>query len=164
MLENNRTPFRLEATEIFLQIENVIKSSLQSLTDLHLSLVSFFLLLNCLESILLLFFQKDSVTELLSGYTSPSNGNPLQCSCLENPRDRGAWWAAVYGVAQGRTRLKWLSSSSSSSIPLLHFSLSLPCPVLILSQSAKVFHCQGWTLFPKGFVCENKLLLHIWFL
>ena len=34
------------------------------------------------------------------------NGNPLQCSCLENPRDGGAWWAAVYGVAQGRTRLK----------------------------------------------------------
>ena len=43
------------------------------------------------------------------------NGNPLQCSCLENPRDGGAWWAAVYGVAQGRTRLKRLSSSSSSS-------------------------------------------------
>ena len=42
------------------------------------------------------------------------NGNPLQCSCLENPRDREAWWAAVYGVAQSRTRLKWLSSSSSS--------------------------------------------------
>ena len=39
------------------------------------------------------------------------NGNPLQCSCLENPRDGGAWWAAVYGVAQSRTRLKWLSSS-----------------------------------------------------
>ena len=43
------------------------------------------------------------------------NGNPLQHSCLENPRDGGAWWAAVYGVAQGRTRLKRLSSSSSSS-------------------------------------------------
>ena len=42
------------------------------------------------------------------------NGNPLQCSCLENPRDRGAWWAAVYGVAQSRTRLKPLSNSSSS--------------------------------------------------
>ena len=37
------------------------------------------------------------------------NGNPLQCSCLENPRDGGAWWAAVYGVTQSRTRLKWLS-------------------------------------------------------
>ena len=42
------------------------------------------------------------------------NGNPLQCCCLENPRDGGAWWAAVYGVAQSRTRLKRLSSSSSS--------------------------------------------------
>ena len=42
------------------------------------------------------------------------NGNPLQCSCLENPRDGGAWWAPVYGVAQSRTRLKRLSSSSSS--------------------------------------------------
>ena len=41
------------------------------------------------------------------------NGNPLQCSCLENPRDGGAWWAAVFGVAQSRTRLKRLSSSSS---------------------------------------------------
>ena len=40
------------------------------------------------------------------------NGNPLQCSCLENPRDGGAWWAAVYGVARSQTRLKWLSSSS----------------------------------------------------
>ena len=38
------------------------------------------------------------------------NGNPLQCSCLENPRDGGAWWAAVYRVAQSWTRLKWLSS------------------------------------------------------
>ena len=41
------------------------------------------------------------------------NGNPLQCSCLENPRDGGAWWAAVYGAAQSRTRLKQLSSNSS---------------------------------------------------
>ena len=40
------------------------------------------------------------------------SGNPLQCSCLENPRDGGAWWAAVYGVAQSRTQLKWLSGSS----------------------------------------------------
>ena len=45
--------------------------------------------------------------------TGEGNGNPLQCSCLENPRDRGAWWAAIYGVIQSRTWLKWLSSSSS---------------------------------------------------
>ena len=43
------------------------------------------------------------------------NGNPLQCSCLENPRDGGAWWAVVYGVAQSWTRLKRLSSSSSNA-------------------------------------------------
>ena len=48
------------------------------------------------------------------------NGNPLQCSCLENPRDGGAWWAAIYGVAQSQTRLKRLSSSSLC-IPLVCF-------------------------------------------
>ena len=42
------------------------------------------------------------------------DGTPLQCSCLENPRDGGAWWAAVYGVAQSQTRLKRLSSSSQN--------------------------------------------------
>ena len=48
------------------------------------------------------------------------NGNPLQCSCLENPRDGGAWWAAIYGVAQSRTRLKWLSSSILWNISKIH--------------------------------------------
>ena len=54
---------------------------------------------------------------LLSLFTfiGEGNGNPLQCSCLENPRDGGAWWAAVYGVAQSWTRLKQLSSSSKAS-------------------------------------------------
>ena len=47
------------------------------------------------------------------------NGDPLQCSYLENPRDGGAWWDALYGVVQSRTRLKWLSSSSSSSVSLI---------------------------------------------
>ena len=46
--------------------------------------------------------------------TGEGNGNRLQGSCLENPRDGGAYWAAIYGVAQSRTRLKRLSSSSSS--------------------------------------------------
>ena len=52
----------------------------------------------------------------LSRFTScivEGNGNPLQCSCLENPRDGGAWWAAVYGVTQSQTRLKQLSSSNT---------------------------------------------------
>ena len=42
------------------------------------------------------------------------NGSPLQCSCLKNPRDGGAWWAVVYGAVQSWTQLKWLSSTSSS--------------------------------------------------
>ena len=47
------------------------------------------------------------------------NGNPLQCSCLENPREAGAWWAAVYGVTQSRTWLKWLNSSRYVDITLM---------------------------------------------
>ena len=58
--------------------------------------------------------------------TGEGNGNPLQCSCLENPRDGGAWWAAIYGVAQSRIWLKQLSSSSKllsqSVMPLLFWS------------------------------------------
>ena len=54
------------------------------------------------------------------------NGNPLQCSCLENPRDGGAWWAAVYGVAQSRTRLKRLSSSSSILFSIIIEPISIP--------------------------------------
>ena len=55
------------------------------------------------------------------------NGNPLQCSCLKNPRDGGAWWAAVYGVAQGRTRLKRLSSSSTFPVVVLSLCDSMDC-------------------------------------
>ena len=54
------------------------------------------------------------------------NGNWLQCSCLENPRDGGAWWAAVYEVAQNWTRLKWLSSSSSSEHCLGTYYVPVP--------------------------------------
>src|SRR5574337_472018 len=63
------------------------------------------------------------------------NGNPLQCSCLENPRDGEAWWAAVYGVTQSRTRLKRLSSSSSRLLNLHTFSFllrNLPCLILLI--------------------------------
>ena len=49
-------------------------------------------------------------------FPGEGNSNALQCSRLENPREGGVWWAAVYGVAQSQTRLKWLSSSSSSSM------------------------------------------------
>ena len=62
--------------------------------------------------------EESDMTEQLHFHFSLScigegNGNPLQCSCQENPRDRGAWWAAIYGVTQSQTRLKQLSSSSS---------------------------------------------------
>ena len=54
-------------------------------------------------------------------------GNLLQCSCLENTRDGGAWWTAVYGVTQSQTRLKWLSSSSKTCLNNSSFeSMSQP--------------------------------------
>ena len=58
-----------------------------------------------------------------------TKGNPLQCSCLKNPRDGGAWWAAVYGVAQSWTRLKRLSSSSSAGC----WAELLPVLVLLIN-------------------------------
>ena len=63
------------------------------------------------------------------------NGNPLQCSCLENSRDGQAWWAAVYGVAQSLTRLKRLSSSSINS-PILKFKKDFYLLVLTALQEA----------------------------
>ena len=68
------------------------------------------------------------------------NGNPLQCSCLENPRDGGAWWAAVYGVAQSWARLKRRSSSSS---------MGRTCAVehlVILIQPVAVNQCPLWIM------------------
>ena len=92
-------------------------------------------------------------TEWLHFHFSPScigegNGNPLQCSCLENPRDRGAWWAAVYGVTQSWTRLKWLSMVEK-----------LPCETnvdtSICQNSQKILH-KDWNLsFPGGPVVKN---------
>ena len=64
-----------------------------------------------LQSMGLLRVGHDWATSL--SRTGEGNGNPLQCSCLENPRDGGAWWATLYGVTQSRTRLKRLSNSSS---------------------------------------------------
>ena len=73
-----------------------------------------------LQSMGLLGVEHDWATSLSLSLSciGEGNGNPLQCPCLENPRDGGAWWAAVSGVAQSRTWLKWLSSSSSN-IPAL---------------------------------------------
>ena len=96
---------------------------------------------------------------MLAVFDGEGNGNPLQCSCLENPRDRGAWWAAVYGVAQSRTRLKRLSSSSSS----LWYSVSRTTPslgvtkqwVLILSFLLQLL---AWLLLGREFPSSTKWL------
>ena len=66
-----------------------------------------------LQSMALLRVRYDWTTSL--SHIGEGNGNPFQCSCLENPRDGGAWWAAVYGVTQSQTRLKWLSSLAAAA-------------------------------------------------
>ena len=62
------------------------------------------------------------------------NGNPLQCSCLENPRDGGAWWAAVYGVAQSQTRLKRLSSNLAAALSSGEKMLWVPLTLSLCSR------------------------------
>ena len=96
------------------------------------------------------------------------NGTPLQCSCLENPRDGGAWWAAVYGVAQSQTRLKQLSSSSSSlyvcsfarvlelSFRVLHVLLEYQVNVLSFLHSAVLSSVQ----FSSHSVVSDSLWPH----
>ena len=105
-------------------------SALLTLTLLNIT-ISHISALSALGSF---FVSQSDATERLHFHFSLScigegNGNPFPCSCLENPRDGGAWWAAVYGVTQSRTQLKRLSSSSSS-IPLNNsskFQLSTFC-------------------------------------
>ena len=79
--------------------------------------------------------EESDMPELLHFHFSLSciregNGNPLHCFYLENPRNGGVWWAAVYGVAQSRTRLKRLSSSSSSSVCMSTSLSQLSHPLL----------------------------------
>ena len=69
-------------------------------------------------------------------YTGEGNGSPLQCSCLENPRDSRAWWAAVCGVTQSRTWLKPLSSSSSIQYFSIFIHRDLPSDSLVKNLSA----------------------------
>ena len=77
---------------------------------------------------------------LLTFCMGEGNGNPLQCSCLESPRDGGAWWAAVSGVAQSRTRLKRLGSSGSTwSVFLLSHLTSYPPLLYIYKPSKNLF-------------------------
>ena len=99
------------------------------------------------------------------------NSNPVQCSCLENPRDGGAWWAAIYGVAQSRTRLKRLSSSGSNFF--IHSYRLCPCPdycqccygeywdtCVLFSYGLKYLHeiinCIFFTDNPKTYFYNNS--------
>ena len=97
------------------------------------------------------------------------NGNPLQCSCLENPKDREAWWAAIYGVAQGRTWLMRLSSSSSRNTYRLYLGWQhrntllsqFACVALALTVILPVDSSIPWLffLFVCLFVCFWPLVL-----
>ena len=112
--------------------------------------------------------------------TGEGNGNPLQCSCLENPRDGRAWWAAVYGVTQSWTRLKRLSSCSSSSnlhsvvsntysslqfnsfpmdlIPLLLHTW-MPVIFATISRSKYIIHClELFWVFPLSGIKSKSLV------
>ena len=90
----------------------------------HLALIFFFLTNNYIEHLFMYLLDIFSLVSHGFGVMykksciGEGNGTPLQCSCLENPRDGGAWWAAVYGIAQSRTWLKRLSSSSIRSLTL----------------------------------------------
>ena len=91
----------------------------------------------------------DWATSLSFLCTGEGNGNPLQCSCLENPRDGRTWWSAVYGVTQSQTRLKWLSSKDFPGTPVVKTHL---------------FHCKGegrfdpylGTTIPHATQCSKK--------
>ena len=86
------------------------------------------------------------------------NGNPLQCSCLENPRDRGACWATVYGVAQSQTWLNRLSSSSSKvNIYKLLFFYFIFTRKLLISHFSVVH-----VILSNMKIC--KIILHLWFI
>ena len=95
--------------------------------------------------------QRADTTERLHFHFSLScigegHGDPLQYSCLENPRNGGPWWAAVYGVAQSRTRLKRLSSSSSSSLKT-SFSQTVAVDLYCLCRDKKLDVCYKLLLF-----------------
>ena len=86
------------------------------------------------------------------------NGNPLQYSCLENPRDRGAWWAAFYGVPQSQTRLKRLSSNSCY---ILNESSEVPVEKEVAWPSVTTI----WIVCKMDFVLEElQTRLHRWIL
>ena len=110
--------------------------------------------------------EESDMTEWLHFHFSLScvgegNGNPLQCSCLENPRDGGAWWVAVYGVTQSRTRLKRLSSSSSSEVFMAqslrhqHHSLTWGLPAVLPSNTTHIWKSLSDAPLLQEFLCST---------
>ena len=83
------------------------------------------------------------------------NGNPLQYSCLENPRNGGAWWAAVYGVAQSRTRLKRLSSSSRNWYISFVLLVSMVDPIRVFKLFSKYLSRSHFWLCILSLAGEN---------
>ena len=109
--------------------------------------------------IMFLFFLESDTTERLHFHFSLSrfgegNGNPLQCSYLESPRDRGAWWAAVYRVVQSWTRLKRLSSSSISWLVLLDWFVTPNSSVPLAPASEN--HPLTWTTSPLHITAYDR--------
>ena len=94
------------------------------------------------------------------------NGNPLQCSCLKNPRDGGAWWAPIYGVTQSRTRLKPLSSRSSSTVSLGDVTITSKMTLFLLFFCCTVLlNFLKWNLelsqfFNEQFLFMDRCLMH----
>ena len=85
--------------------------------------------------------------------------NPLQCSCLENPRDRGAWWAAVYGVTQSQTRVKWLSSRYNKSYTWDYFILHR----FFITSSVLVSVSELWCVLQTHFCFPwGRIQVHQW--
>ena len=95
------------------------------------------------------------ISMLLATCLGEGDGNPLQCSCLENPRDGEAWWAAVYGVAQSRTRLKRLSSSSSSVYMSMLFSQFIPASPSLLCPQAHSLCLHLYSCLTNRFICTH---------
>ena len=89
------------------------------------------------------------------------NGNPLHYSCLENPRDRGAWWAAVYGVAQNWTRLKRLSSSSSSSSSSRFLDIFFLCVCIGKNLTSKSMNWTSPYLLWVSWVPDSRSAAHL---
>ena len=93
----------------------------------------------------------DWATSLSLSCIGEGNGNPLQCSCLENPRDGGAWWAAVYGVAQiGRDRSNLAAAAAESQLCIYRLVLYLKINHPHLYYSQYIFTCLFWGTFSRG--------------